>query len=70
VDGQNGQKFRPRFYRLSATELISNDLYLQRSTAFHQITFSHSLNVILAHSRRRHQLVPKSRGSWAAATDQ
>jgi hypothetical protein len=24
VDGQNGQKFRPRFYRRSATELISN----------------------------------------------
>ena len=41
-----------------------------RSIAFHQTTFSHSLNVILAHSRRRHQRVPKSRGSLAAATDQ
>ena len=31
------------------------------SPTFHQATFSHALNVILAHSRRRHQRVPKSR---------
>jgi hypothetical protein len=30
-------------------------IYRQRSTVFHQITLSHSLKVILAHSRRCHQ---------------
>jgi hypothetical protein len=34
----------------------------QRSMQFHQITLSHSLNVILAHSWRCHQRTPKSRG--------
>src|ERR1051326_7866924 len=46
------------------------DAYRHRSIPFHQITFSHSLKVILAHSRRCHQRTPKSRGSLAAATDQ